>query len=241
MAHLEHVRAKRRRCHTVVDEAICFLTTGHMKLQEVLEHFHGLGSNRDFWIAYVNAKGSLPMNLDEDMPELVVSHCSPQLLQDKELVVQYLSKLDRSSRDETVFDCLSEFLKRDEDVVRAFLAHSPYFCLTKYSTYVKAYPDLVANTLQQLPLAQKQFCDILSRSYADLLKFNRNVVIAWAKAGGYAKSDFMWADDEEVLLEFLKQDSCELFEFSIRLRNDKAFMLKAIKSNPRFLIYSSCQ
>jgi hypothetical protein len=74
-----------------------------------------------------------------------------------------------------------------------------------------------------------------------VLSSNRNVVLAWARAGGFANPDFMeeWVDDEEVLLEFLKQDSCEPFELSPRLANDKAFMLKAIKSNFKFYLHAS--
>jgi hypothetical protein len=149
MEHLENVKAKRSRCRTVVEEAICFLTTGHMKLEEVLKHFEGLGSNRDFWIAYVNAKEFLSRDVkDVDACELLLNYASNALLDDKELVVQYLSKLDRMSRsedDETAFDVLSESFKCDEDVVCAFLDHSPYFFLTRHSSYVKKFPDLMAS------------------------------------------------------------------------------------------------
>jgi hypothetical protein len=236
MEYLENLLAKRSSCRTVVDEAICFLTTGHMNLRQVLKHFKGLGSNRDFWIAYVNVKECLPLDKNDDTLDLLTDNGRP-LLQDKELIVQHLCKLD-SDYSKTVFDFLSEHLKNDEDVVRAFLEHSPYFCLTYYSPYVCNYPNLVANALQNIPLSSKEVSEHLSEEYSEVLSSNRSVVLAWARAGGYAnpKSMQAWADDKEVLLEFLKHDSRELpvFRLSDRLAKDETFMMKVIKSNSKF-------
>jgi hypothetical protein len=206
--HLENVKAKRSRCRTIVEEAICFLETKHMKLEEVLNNFKGIGSNQDFWIAYVKAKERLPLDIKGGTVSLLMTH-GLLLLEDKELIVQSLSKIDRSKDDETVFDFLNEDLKSDKDVVRAFLERGPYFCLTKYSSYVKAHPDLIANVLQEIPLSCREVSENLSGVYVDLLRSNRSVVLAWARAGGFANPDFMeeWAEDEEMLLEFLKHDS----------------------------------
>jgi hypothetical protein len=84
LSFLEDVRAKHRRCQNEIEEAICLLKTGHMDLPKVLDQFPALGENRNFWIAFVNAKDSIPFVVNA---KLIRNRC-PAILKDKDLIVQ---------------------------------------------------------------------------------------------------------------------------------------------------------
>jgi hypothetical protein len=233
LSFLEDVQAKHRKCQTEIEEAICLLKTGHMDLCKVLDQFPDLCENRDFWIAFVNAKDSIPFVVD--ISRIVNKRC-PAILNDKDLIVKYLCKIGRYG-DVTVYNYLSEDLQEDEEVIRAFIENHLYFFISEHRNLCNKHPGFVASVLDKLPLSNRAVRYSTRDCVSELLVSDRNVVLAWVRAGG-DEVPSKWNDDDEIIEELLKHlpgRPDNVLELSDRLQRDKRFMLKAIRSNFRYI------
>jgi hypothetical protein len=128
-------------------------------------------------------------------------------------------------------------LKQDEEVIQAFLNSHLYFFISEHKTIISKHPNhprMVASVLDKLPLSNLSIRNLVHDFIKELLPSDRNVALAWVRAGGRKVPD-NWMDDDEIIEERLKQRPRNSFELPDHLKRDKAFMLKAIRSNVAFI------
>ena len=148
---------------------------------------------------------------------------------DKEIMLQAIEN------NPSAFEFCSEELTNDRDIVLATVKSCPNYLYMIPQNFQINHPDIIISAIE--------CCDqndswSLYEDVSQELWTNRDVAISWlSKFGDWLHDDFPeeFEQDEEMSLILVAQNWADFQNFSVALRNNKAFMLKALSVDARVI------
>jgi len=135
----------------------------------------------------------------------------------------------------SVFQFCPEELMNDRDIVLATVQSCPSWMYLVSDVFQLDNPDIVISAIES---CERNDSWSLYEDICEALWSNRQVAISWlSKFGDWLHDDFPeeFEDDEEMNLIVVQQNWAESETFSVALRNNKEFMLKALAVDARVI------
>jgi hypothetical protein len=131
------------------------------------------------------------------------------------------------------YEFCSEELSTDRDIVLALVKSCPGNLYLIPESFQLDNPDIVIYAIES---CVRNDSWSLYEDVCEDLWSNRDVAISWlSKFGDWLHDDFPeeFEEDEEICLTLIKQNWADFENFSVALRNNKEFMLKALAVDAR--------
>lgn len=191
-------------------------------LLEAFEQCQSLLRDRESMLTIAKSKWT-------DVLHETLQFSSMSIRGDKEIMLQAVSN------NPNVFQFCTEELIHDRDIVLATVQSCPTWMYLVPDTFQIQNPDVV---IKAIKCCQQNDSWSLYEDVCEALWSNRDVAIAWlTKFGDWLHDDFPeeFEDDEEMCLIVIQQNWVEFDSFSVAMRNNKDFMLRAIKVDARVI------